>query len=151
MPTSKAFVTRRILASLTKETMTRAFVSNFLIRSKAYSSLVPHFLGLPMHVRSHKRLDIVEIPRRADPGKLLSLDWFWGFGASTVASTLLLEICRPSPVSTFPMYSKFLAPMTHFSQLRVSSCSSNLRITLSRFSSCFLWSRPTTLTLSCRL
>ena len=74
MPTSKAFVTRRILASLTKETMTRAFVSNFLICSKAYSSLVPHFLDLPMHVRSHKRLDIVEIPRRADPGKLLSLD-----------------------------------------------------------------------------
>ena len=74
MPTSKAFVIRRVLASLTKENMTRAFVSNFLICSKAYSSLVPHLLDLPMHVRSHKRLDIVEIPRRTDPGKLLSLD-----------------------------------------------------------------------------
>ena len=147
MPTSKAFVTRRILASLTKETMTRAFVSNFLICSKAYSSLVPHFLDLPMHVRSHKRLDIVEIPRRADPGKLPTLDWFWGFGASTVASTLLLEICSPSPVSTSPLYSKLSQPM--YSKL--SPCSSNLRITLSRFSSCFLWSQPSTLTLSCRL
>ena len=74
MPTSKAFVTRWILASLTKETMTGAFFSNFLICSKAYSSLVPHFLDLPMHVRSHTWLDIVEIPRRADPGKLLTLD-----------------------------------------------------------------------------
>lgn len=74
MPTSKAFVTRRILASLTKEKMTGAFVSNFLICSKAYSSLVPHFLDLPMHAWSHKRLDIVKIPRRADPGKLLTLD-----------------------------------------------------------------------------
>ena len=147
MPTSKAFVTRRILASSTNENMTGAFVSNFLICSKAYSSLVPHFLDLPMHTRSHKRLDIVEIPRRADPGKLLTLDWFWGFGASTVASTLLLEICSPSLVSTSPMYSKLSQPM--YSKL--SPCSSNLRITLSKFSSCFLWSRPTTLTLSCRL
>ena len=109
---------------------TVTFVSNFLICSKAYSSLVPHFLDLPMHVRSLERFDIVEIPRRADPGKLLTLDWFWGFGASTVASTFLLEICNPSPVSTSPMYSK------------LSPCFSNLRITLSRFSSCLLWSRP---------
>ena len=147
MPTSKASVTRWILASLTKETMTGAFVSNFLICSKAYSSLVPHFLDLPMHVRSHKRLDIVEIPRRADPGKLPTLDWFWGFGASTVASTLLLEICSPSPVSTSPLYSK----LSQLMYSKLSPCSSNLRITLSRFSSCFLWSQPSTLTLSCRL
>ena len=95
MPTSKAFVTRRMLAPLTKETMTGAFVSNFLICSKAYSSLVPHFLDLPMHVRPHKRLDIVEIPRRTDPGKLLSLDWFWGFGASTCRFHSLLGDLQP--------------------------------------------------------
>lgn len=39
-------------------------LSNFLIYSKASLSLVPHFLDLPVHVRSHKGLDIVENPGR---------------------------------------------------------------------------------------
>ena len=119
--------------------MTGTPISNFLICSKASLSLVPHFLDLPVHVRSHKGLDIVENPRRefgTELGISREASYFrliLGFGASTIASILLLEICSPSPVSTSPMYSKFLAPMTHFSQLWVSPCSSNLRITLSRF------------------
>ena len=44
--------------------MTGALISNFLICSKASLSLVPHFLDLPVHVRSHKGLDIVENPGR---------------------------------------------------------------------------------------
>ena len=109
--------------------MTGAPISNFLICSKASLSLVSHFLDLPVHVRSHKGLDIVENPGR-EFGTELSISreasyfrLILGFG----------EICSPSPVSTSPMYSKLLAPMTYFSRLWVSPCSSNLRITLSRF------------------
>lgn len=109
--------------------MTGAPISNFLICSKASLSLVSHFLDLPVHVRSHKGLDIVENPGREFGTEL---------GISREASYFRLilgfgEICSPSPVSTSPMYSKLLALMTHFSQLWVSPCSSNLRITLSRF------------------
>lgn len=112
--------TRRVSASLAKWAMTGAFFSNFLICSKASSSLVSHFQDLPVLVRSHKRLDIVENPGMdfaqnwADPRKLLTSDGFWGLGASTTASTLLLEICSPSPVSDSPMYSMLLARMTLF-------------------------------------
>ena len=39
----------------------------------------------------------------ADLKKLLTSDGFLGLGASTIASTLFLETCSPSPVRTSPI------------------------------------------------
>ena len=54
--------------------MTGALIGNFLICSKASLSLVPDFLDLPVHVRSHKGPDIVENPGR-EFGTELGIPW----------------------------------------------------------------------------
>ena len=112
--------------------MTKAPISNFLICSKASLSLVSHFLDLPVHVRSHKGLDIVENPGREFGTEL---------GISREASYFRLILWFHSPLGDLQPLSR-----EHFSHVlqalgsndtlftvMVIPCSSNLRITLSRF------------------
>ena len=99
--------------------MTGAFVSNFLICSKSSSYLVPHFQDLPVHVRSHNGLDIVEtqgwvwhrighIPR--------SFSFRICFGVLVRQQSLPLSSWRPAapPVRTSTMYSMLFKLAHHF-------------------------------------
>ena len=137
--------------------MTGALISNFLICSKASLSLVPHFLDLPVHVRSHKGLDIVENPGREFGTEL---------GISREASCFRLILGFRCVNDRFHSPLGDLQPLSreHFSHVLQALGSNDTLFTVMgqpmlfklayyfvKVSSCSLWSRPATLTLSCRL
>ena len=127
--------------------MTGALISNFLICSKASLSLEPYFLDLPVHVRSHKGLDIVENPGREFGTEL---------GISREASYFRLILWFHSPLGDLQPLSR-----AHFSHVLQALGSNDTLFTVMghpmlfklacyfvKVSSCSIWSRPAKLSVS---